>query len=259
MALDRLSTPIAYCFSSFFLNHTVSHSTLPVAYRFEKWSHMAFLLLPKERIKATLMYLPFLKVRQFGDVNTVARELYISLVNLSSFSKTVPLGGTTVALPGRTVHGPQSITLCAVEDDGTYICPSRMGPQELWSPSLEVQDAMSRCTNPYWTIMQRDRRLSPSHARIRLDHSLEELDANTALDLLIRRGSRSGCILWLASVKSLVGCKDKQVQDKALLVEGIKGILGDTKVSIFFLLARSREAFPQSTRQCTRLAADDRP
>ena len=61
---------------------------------------MAFLLLPKERIKATLMYLPYHKVRQFADVNTVARELYISLVNLGSFSKTVPLGGTTVALPG---------------------------------------------------------------------------------------------------------------------------------------------------------------
>jgi len=81
--------------------------------------------------------------------------------------------------------------------------------------------------------MQRGRRLSRSHARIRIDHSLGELGADAALGLLIRRGSRSGCILWLASVKSLIGGKYKQVQNEALLVEGIKGILGDIKVSSY--------------------------
>ena len=166
---------------------------------------MAFLLLSPDMIKGTLMYLPYFKVRQFGGVNTVAREFAISLVNLTSFARTVQLGGTTVALPRFTVHNSLPITLCAVQPaGGTYICPAKMGPQELWSPSLELRHAMSRYANPYWTIMQRDRRLSPSHARIRIDHSLEELDANAALDLVIRRGSRSGCILWLASVKSLV-------------------------------------------------------
>ena len=198
---------------------------------------MAFLLLSPGLINGTLMYLPISKVRQFGGVNTVAREFAISLVNLSSFARTVHVGGTTVALPGRGVHSPLSITLCAVEDedDATYIRPARMGPEELWSTSWEVQDAMARYQNPYWIIMQRDKRLSRSHARIRIDHSLEELDTNAALELLIRRGSRSGCILWLASVKSLVGGTDKQVQNEALLVEGIKGILGDIKVSFLIV------------------------
>ena len=133
------------------------------------------------------MHLPIFKVRQFGGVNTVAREFAISLVNLPSFARTVQLGGTTVVLPRFTVHSSLPITLCAVQPaDGTYICPAKMGPQELWSPSLELHHAMSRYANPYWTIMQRDRRLSRSHARIRIDHSLEELDANAALDLLIK-------------------------------------------------------------------------
>ena len=62
---------------------------------------------------------------------------------------------------------------------------------------------------------------------------MEKLDADAALKMLIARGSRSGCILWLACAKSMIGGTDKSAQDKALLAEGLNVILNDSPVNSY--------------------------
>ena len=178
------------------------------------------------------MVLPVFQVKMFGGASNVARGFAISAMSLNSVAwPTLNIGGTTVAMP-RPLNRSPVLTLSAAED-GEYIRPAIMGPPKLWSTSPTAISDMAQFKNTYWTIMMRDRRLSPSHARIRIDHSAAKMDADAALKMLIARGSQSGCILWLASSKSMTGGTDKPAQDRALLAEGLSGILNDRTVNSY--------------------------
>ena len=193
---------------------------------------MTSLLLPSEVVKGTLMCLPVFQVKMSGGASSVARGFAISVMSLNSVAwPTLKLGGTTVAMP-HPLNRSLVLTLSAAED-GEYARSAKMGPPKLWNPSPKALNDMEQFSNSYWSNMMGDRRLSPSYTRIKIDHSAAKLDADAALKLLIARGSQSGCIVWLASAKSMAGGTNKPAQDKALLVEGLRGILNDAPVNCY--------------------------